>query len=366
LHIMFYYSSMQRGGAERVISSLANDFVRRGAEVSILVLDDKPSRYPLDARVHFINLCANKSSSNVLTAVRNNLRRMMLTRKTFQNKRPDVVVCFGINNLAFALAAKSGLSIKTIGSERSNPFRTDVGRFWTKMKQLLSPYADGYIFSTEGARTYYPEKTREKSVVIPNGVFADTMPDIVPKLSERWQKTVCSTGRLQPVKGFDVLIDAFWRFRQRFPDYTLHIYGEGKQRAVLEKLVREKGLENHAFLEGYVDDIPAALCRHTMFAFTSRHEGMPNGLIEALACGLPCVAANCDFGPSDLIQHEENGLLVPVGDAEATANAMARIAANSGFADKLARNALKIRETHSMGEIAKRFHDYIVCVATGK
>ncbi|MBP1762977.1 MAG: glycosyl transferase, group 1 [Firmicutes bacterium] len=362
MHIMFYYGTLQQGGAERVISSLANDFVKRGAEVSILVVDEKPSLYSLDARIHFINLSANAHSKTLFAAIKNNLRRISLTCEVFKGSRPDIVVCFGINNLAFALAAKRCLPIKIVGSERSNPFRSEESFFWKTMKKLLSPYADGYIFSTEGAKSYYPAKTRNKSAVIPNGIFADTMPETVPEPRKRRPRTICATGRLEAVKGFDTLINAFARFHESFPDHTLHIYGEGGQQVVLEKLIREKGLEKHAFLEGYAVDVPAALCRHTMFAFASRHEGMPNSMIEALACGLPCVATDCDFGPSELIRDGQNGLLVPVDDVAAMADAMKRIASDELLAKKLSQNALKIRETHSMEKISKRFYEYIIRV----
>lgn len=363
MHIMFYYGSMQQGGAERVISSLANDFINRGTEVSILVLDEKPSLYPLDKKINYINLCANAHSSNVLDAVKNNARRIRLTREAFKKNHPDVVVCFGINNLTFALAAKRKLGIKTIGSERSNPYCSGEGEFWRKMKKLITPYADGYIFSTEGARSFYPEKTRKKSVVIPNGVFANTIPANAPALKNRCRQSICSAGRLETVKGFDTLIKAFALFHESFPHYTLHIYGSGTQKPALEKLILEKNLGKYVYLEGYAADVPAVLCKHTMFVFTSRHEGMPNSLIEALACGLPCVATNCDFGPDDLIKNGENGLLARVDDVEEIAGAMKRIARDKVFAEKISQNALQIRETHSMEKISQRFYDYISQVA---
>ena len=162
MHIMFYYVSMRRGGAERVISSLANNFVSRGAEVSILVLDDQPSQYPLDEKVNLINLCMLENSKNIFAAIKNNFRRIMKTRTVFKKNKPDVVVCFGINNLTFALAAKMGLPIKAIGSERSNPYRTNLGSFWKTMKMLLSPYADGIFFRQKGRRVIIQERHKIK------------------------------------------------------------------------------------------------------------------------------------------------------------------------------------------------------------
>ena len=200
-------------------------------------------------------------------------------------------------------------------------------------------------------------------MIIPNAVFADTLPAKVPDLTERRRRAICAAGRLEDVKGFDILLAAFSLFHKEFPEHTLHIYGDGQLKNVLQEIIRVNGLQNHAFLEGYVKDVPAVLCRHTMFVFSSRHEGMPNALIEALACGLPCVATNCDYGPSELIDDGENGLLVPVDDIAGIAGAMGKIASDEIVAVKLAQNALQIRETHSVEKISALFYHYITGIA---
>lgn len=362
MKIMFYYGSMNMGGAERVISSLANNFVKRGGEVSIMVTDSLPSGYALDERVRFVRQNAEACSSGLLNAIKNNLRRIELTRKYLREIHPDVVFCFNINSLTIALLASLFLGIKTIGFEPSNPYRSQEGRFWKKMKQIASPFANGYIFSLEGVRKFYPLKTQKKSIVIPTGVFADTVPETVPLLNQRNGKKICAVGRLHPVKGFDVLIHAFALFSKNFPEYTLHIYGEGDERTTLIEIIRQLNMESSVILEGYVDDIPQKLCENKIFVLSSFHEGMPNALIEAMACGLPCIATRCDFGPSELITDGENGLLVPVGDIEGMSKAMERIAMDSTFAESLARRALKIRETHSMKKISNQFYSYITSI----
>ena len=96
-----------------------------------------------------------------------------------------------------------------------------------------------------------------------------------------------------------------------------------------------------------------------MFVMTSRYEGMPNALLEAMACGIPCVCTDCDFGPAELIEDGASGLLVPVDDAEAVAAAMARIADEPGLAERLSVGAARIRETHSREEICRQYRDYI-------
>ena len=99
-----------------------------------------------------------------------------------------------------------------------------------------------------------------------------------------------------------------------------------------------------------------------MFVMTSRFEGMPNALIEAMACGLPCVCTDCDFGPAELIRDGESGLLAPVDDVAAIAAAMGRVADDAVLAERLSRGALEIRRTHAREIICGQYRDYILSV----
>jgi GalNAc-alpha-(1->4)-GalNAc-alpha-(1->3)-diNAcBac-PP-undecaprenol alpha-1,4-N-acetyl-D-galactosaminyltransferase len=362
VHILFYYGSMQGGGAERVIASLANNFVTRGAKITIMVLDDRPSKYYLDERVNYVNMAVTGNSHSVFEATVNNIQRLYATRKQMKHLQPDVVVCFGINNFSFAYVARLFLRYKIIGSERSNPYTSSNG-FWGKMKKYLSPMADGYIFQTNGARSYYPVKTQKYGIVIPNGIFASQILDTLLPVHKRKDKIICATGRLHKVKGYETLIRAFSIFHKKHADYTLQIVGEGPERKNIEKQIEDLGLSEYVNLLGFSYNISDILCSSSMFVLSSLHEGMPNSLIEAMACGLPCISTDCDFGPSELIINGKNGLLVPVGDAEKMAVAMVRIANDSEFANYLANNALSVHKTHSMEKITNEFYNYIEFVA---
>lgn len=358
MRIMFFHSSMQAGGAERMISALANYYAERDITVAILVIDDLPSDYPLHDKIRFINLFRRRKSKNIVRAIKNNLRLIKLCRKTLREERPDCIICFGINTLVFALLAKGFMNIKIIGSERTNP-NYDKNGFWKKMKIFASPFADGYIFQTNAVKDFYPVAVRRKSEIIPNGLFMDyTQIDIIP-ISKRNPSSMCAVGRLEYVKGYDTLIRAFAIFVRRFPTYELTIYGEGCERIGLETLIRDLDLEGKVILAGRVENILEEISKHKVFVLSSRFEGMPNALIEGMACGCACISTDCNFGPRELISDGESGILVAVEDINAMAGALEQLASDDYLLQKLANNAVKIGKTHSIERIAEKYLTYI-------
>lgn len=122
-------------------------------------------------------------------------------RRAFKEVRTNCVVCFGINYLVYALIAKIFLNIKLIGSERSNPKYSD-NEFWHKMGKIASPFADGFIFQTNGAEEYYPKIVQKKSAVIPNGIIVGNLPADTALLSKRIPNSICAVGNLSYLKDF--------------------------------------------------------------------------------------------------------------------------------------------------------------------
>ncbi len=362
MKIMYFYASLRAGGAERMISALANYNAKQGVDVSIAVIDNLPSFYSLHQNVKLLNLWKLQNSQNTRQVIKNTVRLVTLTRRAFKEVRPNCVVCFGINYLVYALMAKMFLNIKLIGSERSNPKYSDNG-FWHKMKKIASPFADGFIFQTNGAKKYYPKIVQKKSAVIPNGIIVDNLPADSALLSKCIPNSICAVGNLSYVKGFDMLIRAFAVFSEVNSSYRLTIYGEGTERAKLEELISKLGLNDKVILAGRISNVTEEISRREIFILSSRFEGMPNALIEGLACGCACISTNCDFGPNELIINEENGLLVPVDDINAMAAAMQKLASNPGLRKKIARNAVNIRNTHSIERIADKYLAYITRIA---
>ena len=358
MNIMFLHSSMQAGGAERMISALANHYAEQGIEVSIAVIDDLPSFYPLHPKVQLLNLWKFQKSGNIWQALKNNLTLISRTRQTFKEIHPDCIICFGINSLVHALVANIFLQFKVIGSERNNPGYDNKG-FWNSMKRIATPFADGYIFQTIGARKYYPRIVQKNSEVIPNGIYIENMlADIVP-LGERIPDSICAVGRLHYQKDYDNLLNAFAGFLKNFPSYTLVIFGEGGERGRLEKLIHDLELQAKVILAGRISNIAEEISQRKIYILSSRFEGMPNALMEGMACGCACISTDCDYGPRELISDGENGLLVPIEDPAALAAAMQKLATDSDLLEKIARNAVNIRQTHSIEQVADSYLEYI-------
>jgi len=356
----FLYGSLSRGGAERVITSLANDFVERGNQVDIITLRDEEPGYQIDSRVHVISLRVAGNSENVIQAVWRNIKTVFALRKYLRKANLDQVVAFNMRLAVQVLLANPfHRGYKVIVSERANPmFAEKRGLEWL-FRVLLLDKADRFIFQTSRVQRCFPEKIIRKGVVIPNGVFSDQILESVVPFDERKKNVICSVGRLVKQKGYDVLIQAFAQFSKDHSGYVLDIFGEGPEKSNIDKLINDYGMTGKVVLRGNVSNVIEEIHDAGMFILASRFEGMPNALIEAMACGIPCIASNCDFGPGELIENEDNGLLFPVDDVDALVSAMTTIADDESFAEKLSRNAQQIRETHSREKIIGMYKDAI-------
>lgn len=362
MKIVFYYGSIRNGGAERVITTLANDLVQKGDHVAIIVTDDGESGYFLDPNVTVIGLNSQHLSRNIREALEAFRKNVSNVRGHIEEIRPDVIVAFDPQLAAVARAAcRSMPKVKVIGSERSNPYMARTG--WkSKLFVKMTPKLDGFIFQTEGAKSFYPHKTQNKSIVIPNGIFRG-VPESIPDFKARPAGTLCASGRIDKVKRYDLMVDAMEQVLQKFPDIVLDIYGEGKDREELESYICSKGLQNSVILRGRTNSMAEALVRHRIFILSSDHEGMPNGLLEAMACGCACVSTDCQFGPSELIQDLDNGRLVPVGDSVALAKAIEELLDDPEKSERIARNARKVSQTHSQEKITDMYREYIKQIA---
>lgn len=356
MKIIFVHATMNTGGAERTIAHLSNYFVKEGHEVVIRVMTNSEPEYYINNKIKYIKN-NNLISKNVLDAIKNNIIQIKKLNKILKEEKPDRIVCFSITSFFLALVASTSKYTKIIYCERSNPYKSMHRTFWKKMKKPLSLFADGCVFQTERAKLYYPKQIYRKSIIIPNPVYPldyINIPDEYKQL-----KKISSVGRLVDSKGFDILIKAFSLIHLNFPDYKLYIYGEGNELSNLLKLVNKLSLNDFIVFAGNVNDVNKNIYDSALFVLPSRDEGMPNALMEAMACGLPCISTDCEMGPRELINNNENGILVPVDQEKELANAIKMVLLNKNFSQELGENAKKIRETNDIQIIGKKFLDFI-------
>ena len=353
MRIAFLIRAMDAGGAERAVSSLTGQMASRGHDVTLFVLLGRSSFYPLQEGVRVVYLQPEEAETAKKYGT---VQRVRVLRRSLRKTPPDVLVGMSPFMSAYAAVCCAGLRTVSIGTERANPFVLYASRKMTLFRKAVSLLCNGFVCQTARALNFFPPSVRRRAAVIPNGIFNPLVFDTsVPK--ER-TKEITALGRLDRNKGFDVLLAAFAAVHRAAPDYTLTIYVEGEERDALQSLSSKLGIAPFVSLPGSRQDAIAPISRSSVFVLSSRSEGMPNALIEAMAAGVPSVATRCDMGPDELIRNGENGLLVPVEDADAMSDAILRILHNRALSDSLSAEALRIRETHNIDAVVDRWIAY--------
>lgn len=331
--ILIFIPSFGDGGVERMMANLANGLAQAGAEVVIAAKRwDAPYLDRLSPAVRRLTLPEAKDKAMVQPLL-----------DFLRAERPDAVLSAKERDDRIALAAKSRFGegaprfYPRIGTSLGSRERSRTSfwlKDWFKRRALrrLYAHADGLIANSEGvARELvdYAGLPLDRIHIVPNPAAT---PDIAtlarapvdhPWLAPDAPPTILGIGRLCRAKDFSTLIRAFALLRADRP-CRLMILGEGGQRPTLERLAARLGVEADVALPGFVANPFAYLARASLFALSSQREGCPNVLIEALAVGVPSVATDCPSGPREILADGLYGPLVPPGDAEALAQAMAQ------------------------------------------
>lgn len=350
---LFVATGMRFGGAERVMSILANEWYSRGEKVRFFLTGTPAeSSYPLSEGIKIVSSFQTAQEARFEQTV--HIREI---RKECLNWKPDVVVSFYNDICALTAIAIMGLNIPLIYSERNDPNKVNQRAVDKLYRKIVENKADKFVFQTEGAKKCYPDKVQRRSCVILNPLDTASFP-IHDFANE--EKKIVSVGRLETQKNQLLLIEAFSMIMDQISDFRLIIYGEGKLREKLENFIQQKGLQGRVFLPGAKSGIQDQIKNAALFVLSSDYEGIPNALIEAMAIGLPCVSTDCSPGGARvLIENEKNGLLVPCDDAEKLASAMIKMISDRELAKQCGENAYEIRSRVEASVIANRWLEFI-------
>lgn len=342
MKIIFVIPNMTGGGTERVISLLANEYVSRGIDVDIMMFAGEQSAYPLEPQVKIF--CVSKQShGNPLIQ----LSRLWNMRKYFRKNKGSYIFSFSVMGTVFSAVAGYGLSCPMFVSERNDPRRGRQG--W--MRDFAYKRAVKIAVQTKECIEYFPEFLQKKIVVIPNPVDL-SLPE--PVYAPR-SKTVVFVGRLHKQKNPGLLIVAFSEFVQEFPEYELHIFGQGELEEELKRKVISLGIADKVVWHGFCKDVRARIVDAGMYVLSSDFEGISNSMLEAMAMGIPVIATDCPIGGSAAyIENEVNGILIPVGERDKLIEAMKKLATDKEFAQQISHNGAKVREKYPISVIADR------------
>lgn len=358
MKILFLTGTMGFGGAERTVQYVSSYLAEHGDEVLIYVMTNTVY-YSINPKVKVIhgNLPTEYNSS--LKRYTNILYRVRAINHVIKKEKPELVFCI-IAGMARYLLMDKQRKYKLIVSERTNPKYISAGQY--ELEKKIFKKADGIIFQTERAKSNFQKSIDEKSIVIPNAVGNEYV------LETEWEpdgrNSIAAVGRLISVKDYPVMIKAFRLFLFSHPGFKLEIYGSGKEK--LEKYIVDNDLVDSVILQGVCPDAIKKISDARCYLLTSIYEGMPNTLMEAMAIGMPCISTDCEYGPAELIENGVNGLLVPVGDAEAISRAISKMVDDPEFAKKCGQNAKKILETNSVETICFRYREFFYRVMNQK
>jgi len=355
-HILILVPSLTCGGAEKVTVNLCSHLVEKGYMVTLVTLcGEERDFFTLDSRI--MRICLESVKRDYIPVkLPHTLKRILSLRWLIKHQKPDIILGMMIHCAVIAILASQGLPVKVITSERNFPGRRKVVMRWSMLRKLCYRFADGHVAQTCKISDWLKKHTNASNItIIPNAVscpITALSPLLLPEeVIKKEEQLILAVGRLHEQKGFDLLISAFHRIVPMAPGWVLVILGKDavdeNQRLSLQKQIDELNMNDRIKIPGCAGNIADWYHRSDIFVLSSRYEGFPNVLLEAMAYGRACISFDCDTGPSEIIINEENGLLVTPEDVDALAASIKRLIQDKKLRTDMAIKATEVRERFS-------------------
>lgn len=349
--VFFIYNISAVGGTERVASIIINELAKRNYNVHVLGLYGDPGKvfFPFETNVQVTSLHIDdmKGVSKILYSqhrIRQFINRNQID--TFVTVE-SIMATYSVPSLAFT-------GIRHVVWEHFN-FKVNLGIAARSFaRQLALCFADRIVTLTARDVQFWKQGAWYRNaelVHIPNPMFLEEQ-----KLNENPSRTVISVGRLTFQKGFDLLVDAWAGVPAGLrKEWKLLIIGDGEDKPLLEKKIAELGLEDSVELIGATKAVFAYFEKASVYCLSSRFEGLPMVLLEALAFHLPIVAFDCDTGPEELIEHGENGILVEAGNVNKLSESLTALMQDDSLRDRMRKYKSQKLRTLELGGIVEQW-----------
>lgn len=358
MRVVFFLHSLRGGGAERVASTLASHWARAGHDVTVLTTcSDKSDVYALEPSVGRASLDLEGESSSSARAVLANLRRLLRLRVALLRLAPDVVIGFMATAGTQLGLLGLGRRMIVLGSERSFPPSLPIGRAWEWLRRHAYRRLHAVVAVSGETAQWVRRNTGARRVVVIGNPVPWPLPTQPPLLDPddtllSGRRMLLAVGRLAEEKQPLHLVEAMAALVTKHPMWDLVFLGEGPMRDEIGRVANDLGIADRVFLPGRAGNVGAWYQRADLFAMTSRYEGFPNVLAEAMASGVAAVSYDCDTGPRDIIHDSIDGVLVAPNDKAGLVLALDRLMSDDATRLAMAERAKLTRERFSLASIA--------------
>lgn len=357
--IAFFISSLQGGGAEKVVLEIANNLPQDKYEPTILIHRAKENAPIPSPHVAVVNFNRQK------------VRKVFFKLVEYLKKeKPDILysALWYMNFVAIIAVKVARVDTKVVASVHNNPVlmtqNDNFGWIIPFATRFLYNLSDSVVGVSQGVIDELKKlhvREDKLSVIYNPVVSAELKEKSKSSATYRWfgqgYPLICAIGRLSKQKGYPTLLQAMPQILEKYPDAKLLILGEGEDELSLKTMIGELGISESVDLLGFKTNPYAYLSQCDCFVLPSLWEGFGIVIVEAMACGVPVVSTDCPFGPAEIITHEENGLLVEVDNPKLLADAINRVLGDDQLQHKLSENGLKKAEDFTVEKITAEYDD---------
>jgi len=369
--LYFIQALYNSGGMERVLSEKMNYlYSKYGYKIVVVTVEQmgRPLFFPLNEKIELIHLDINFDAHynfNLFKKYYFHKKKLKQYKTKAQeiinNYKPDICISLAGKEIEFFRELKTDankvaeihfpIKMRELSMANHNYWKL-LGKFRTTQLKHQTKSLDKLIVLTQTDEQIL-SSTHKNVTIIPNPIVIQTK-----NTEYNYQsKIAVSVGRLSYEKGYDILLSTWKIIDDKFPQWQLHIYGEGVERAHLNKIIIENNLQKSVFLKGFSDDIAQVYVDSSFLVLSSRYEGFPLVIIEAMACGLPTVAFDCEFGPASIISDGENGLLSPPENIDILAEKIIQMIENQQLRMKMSTAAKETSKKYELNSIIKQWNN---------
>ena len=292
--ILFIISDLESGGAQRVVSNICNNLIKKNYSIKVLLLSDGKVFYKLNPKIQILHLNLLNESKSFRRKIYNNIQRILKIRKIIIDQNPNSIVSFIHNTNILSIIANLGLKNKIIVSERNNPYIQKTDLYWKVLQTLTYKFCDYIVVNNYFAHKFF-KKTYDNVVTINNSLTK------FDSIKRKKKNNILIVSRHHHQKNIEIFIKAFSEIHKKFDDWRAIIIGSGVLAEKHKTLSKKLKINSKILWIADIKDIAKYYESSKIFCLPSRYEGFSNSLLEALYFNLDCVVSDSAVAEEDEI-----------------------------------------------------------------